>query len=81
MKNADKPAAPFQEVTGMVSGIPTGYKNHNGLTKREMFAMHMMAAWIQHHGSSNDYGFADQEAATSAVNCADALLAELDRTK
>lgn len=42
MKNADKPAAPFQEVTSMVGGVPTGYKNHNGLTKREMFAMHAM---------------------------------------
>lgn len=76
MKNEDKPAAPFQEVTSMVGGVPTGYRNHKGLTKREMFAMHAMQALATNSG----YG-AWEDMASDAVNIADALLAELEHTK
>lgn len=73
MKNADLPAMPIidDEISTYEKEI------HFGLTKREMFAMHAMQAWIQHHGSRGDYGFSEKEAAQSALRCADALLEEL----
>lgn len=40
-KNADKTANAFQEVTGLIGGVPTGYRIHTGLTKRETFVMHI----------------------------------------
>jgi len=73
INNADRPAKPFQEVTGMVGGIPTGYKNHTGLTKREQFAMAAMQGIL----NNGIYTFAD--CATDAVQYADALLAELEK--
>jgi hypothetical protein len=75
INNADRPAMPFQEVTGMVGGVPTGYKNHVGLTKREKFAMAAMQGIL----NNGIYTFAD--CAKDAVQYADALLAELERTK
>jgi hypothetical protein len=76
MKNADTPA------TACEFNIFSQYAReaHHGLTKREMMAMQMMAAWITHHGSANNYGFLPEAAAQDAVECADALLAELERT-
>ena len=76
MKNADLPAMPI-ELNGFGQYAPEA---HTGLTKREMFAMHFMQAWIQHHGSAGDYGFSKEGAALSAIECADSLLAELEKT-
>ena len=77
MKNGDIPAMPI-ELNGFGQFAPEAY---TGLTKREMFAMHFMQAWIQHHGSSGDYGFSIAGAAQSAINCADELLNQLEQTK
>ena len=78
MKNANKPAAPtFMHDVKM--GLALHKTDDAGLTKREMFAMHFMASWINHHGSSSDYGYSDISAAESAVQSADALLAELEK--
>ncbi|EKO3656444.1 hypothetical protein M3908_002914 [Vibrio metschnikovii] len=77
MKNADMPANPVHEVKG-VGDVITSNTSLRGLTKRETMAMHFMAAWIQHHGSSNDYGFSQKDAAISAIECADALLSQLE---
>lgn len=74
MKNADMRAMPFQEVTGMIGGIARGYRNHKGLTKREMFAMHAMQALATNCG----YG-TWKDLASDAVGIADALLVELEK--
>lgn len=71
--NANRPAMPFQEVTGMAGGVPTGYKNHIGLTKREQFAM----AALQ--GILSQMSLYPKDAAETAVRHADALLAELEK--
>ena len=76
MKNADLPAMPI-ELNGFGQYAPEA---HTGLTKREMFAMHFMQAWIQHHGSAGDYGFSKEVAALSAIECADSLIAKLEKT-
>ena len=87
MKNADLPAMPTKGVisdTNEVWAFQTGGNaefQFVGLTKREMFAMHFMQAWIQHHGSAGDYPFSKEGAALSAIECADSLLAELEKTK
>ena len=68
MKNADMPAMP----------LPLGTETEKwcqGLTKREMMAMHMMAARISIPGAPDD-----EFDAKRAVAATDALLAELDRT-
>ena len=80
MKNADMPAMPLDFEHHNTRGKFIN-ANYIGLTKRDMFAMHAMQAWINHHGSANNYSFSDIEVARSAVACADALLAELERTK
>ena len=77
MKNADLPAMPI-ELNGFGQYAPEA---HTGLTKREMFAMHFMQAWIQHHGSAGDYGFSKEGAALSAIECVDSLIAKLEKTK
>lgn len=66
IKNADVPAMPTQINGGDLFG---------GLTKREMMAMHMMAA----SRSSNYSSWVDM--ATDAIEMTDALIAELERTK
>ena len=78
MKNADLPAIPCQPLGQ--DGMPSWEMTY-GLTKREMFAMHFMQAWIQHHGASGDYGFSKDGAAESAIECADALLEKLEQAK
>lgn len=82
MKNADMPAMPIDGEFWVDATKPElGVESYQGLTRREMFAMHAMQAWITHHGSANNYIFNATDAATSDVVCADALLAELERTK
>lgn len=73
VKNGDTPAMPI-EINGFGQFAPEA---HLGLTKRELFAMHAMSAWITHHGASGGYGFSADDAAKGSVECADALLAEL----
>ena len=69
MKNADMPAMPL-------SGGSEPFHGYQGMTKREMMAMHMMAA--NRSRSSNYSSWADM--ATDAIEMTDALLAALDRT-
>ena len=79
MKNSDMPAMPMFSDNAepcIVRDPETGKKAPaTGLTKREMMAMHVMASIIT-QGSP-----AFIHAAEDAVNAADALLAELERTK
>ena len=85
MKNADLPAMPlsgeaYQDFANYDETKNTSYNPEcQGLTKREMLAMHTMASWVNHHGSAGGYGFSAKEAARSAVECADALLEELSK--
>ena len=77
MKNADLPAMPssVELVYDVIHNDAAGYgKASIGLTKREMFAMHAMASWVNHNGSAGDYSFSEKEAARLYVECADALL-------
>ena len=73
IKNGDMPAMPI-EINGFGQFAPEAFI---GLTKRETMAMHAMAALIGKTDSV--YDFAD--AAIDAAAYADALLAELERTK
>lgn len=77
MKNADLPANPFQEVKSITGGMITKFDNHKGITKREMFAMAAMQGLASESGRYNSPG----DMAHDAVKLADALLAELERTK
>jgi len=72
MKNADMPAMPV-ELSGFGSYDPIAY---TGLTKREMMAMHILSGLL----SDYEFDVTRQVAADVAVQQADALLAELDRT-
>ena len=79
MKNADMPAMP-QSATS--EGHPCYYYDYSGpgvptgLTKREMMAMHILSGLL----SDYEFDVTRQMAAEVAVQQADALLAELDRT-
>jgi hypothetical protein len=84
MDNKDMPAMP----TGLIHEdvfnsdgefCGTVEARYVGLSKREHFAGLMMQAEKIHHGASGAYGFSEKVAAKSAVECADALLAELDK--
>ena len=74
IKNSDKSAIPNQALG--TDGLPT-HEAEFGLTKREMMAMAAMQGLCAHSGDYHT--FADM--ASDAVNYADALLAELERTK
>ena len=76
IKNGDMPAMPVNQYK-RACDLEVSEPISSGMTKREMMAMHMMASICI------KYGAWDQEAenATLAVECADALLAELERTK
>jgi hypothetical protein len=77
--NGNLPAMPYPEKLLQDSeGLYTIHQT--GLTKREELAARFMAAWIVHHGASGDYGYSSSAAALSAIQNADALLAELERT-
>ena len=76
IKNGDMSAMPFEEVLSRQgSGATNKWANHQGLTKREMMAMHMMA-----HLMPNERLKSYEEQASYALMAADALLAELERT-
>ena len=76
IKNGDMPAMPVYHHD-KVGDVAHSEPLSNGLTKREMMAMHMMAA--NRSRSSNYSSWADM--ATDAIEMTDALLAELERTK
>ena len=71
------PAMPLEAVMTRSNGNTTAWTNYTGLTKREMMAMHMMAA--NRSRGSNYMSWVDM--ATDAIEMTDALLAALDRTK
>ena len=84
MKNADSPAMPHVakcSLTTVADGAigVTPIMEFSGLTKREMMAMHLHAALLtaQADGVWSGIGV---NAAFHAVQEADELLAELDRT-
>lgn len=77
IKNGDLPAMPITSEPYPTGAIP---KNScEGLTKREMFAMAAMQGFLGANINWNKTGFDD--VCHDAVKCADALLAELERTK
>jgi hypothetical protein len=84
MKNADMPAMPMGKTNSggywLKSDLDDGYAEQCnpafGLTKREMFAMHMMSSCRvgRNYSSWNDM-------AKDAIGMADALLSELEQQK
>lgn len=80
MKNADMPAMPMFSDNAepcIVRDRETGVEvPATGLTKREMMAMHMMAARISIPGAPDD-----EFDAKRAVAATDALLAELEKSQ
>lgn len=78
MKNADMPAMPSDVKAvyeAMTDSLDSWGKAALGLTKREMMAMHMMAARVSIPGAPDD-----EFDAKRAVAATDALLAYLERT-
>lgn len=87
MKNAHLPAMP-QERELWVEGIGLCPTEATGLTKREMFAMHAMQGILSNSGgviqanSRSGTGWCNCDASGLAqwsLDCADALLAELEK--
>ena len=80
MKNSDMPAMPMFSDNAepcIVRDPETGKKAPaTGLTKREMMAMHVFAGLLARDGKPDI-----QYEAELAIKAADALLAELERTK
>jgi len=75
MSNANEPAFPHYALDN--HGNPLG-PTSRGLTKRELFA----AMAMQGYKANNDVDFSSDEAmARRCVECADALLEELDLTQ
>ena len=77
MKNSDMPAMPVFDSSGCPSLYGDDGVEAKGLTKREMMAMHILAGFL----SDCEFDVTKQTAAEMAVEQADALLAELERTK
>ena len=82
MKNGDMPASPCGE-SYKTQQYPGGDSIHNkksalhsGLTKREMFAMAAMQGLCAHSGDYHEFS----HLASDAVNYADSVLAELEKT-
>ena len=81
MKNADMPAMPTHDVFEHCgfdgnSGPHMTQTTNYGLTKREMMAMHILSGLL----SDYEFDVTRQVAAEVAVQQADALLVELERT-
>ena len=74
IKNGDMPAMPVDRCDA--DAIEAGIQVFSGLTKREMMAMHIMAANRSRHSTYPSW----ESMASDAVEAADALLAELERT-
>ena len=89
MKNADMPAMPVidEEQSFPVDMERYGSKEATlrfafGMTKREMMAMHIMSGYVA-NSKAGEAGelMCMHDVASYSVGCADALLAELERTK
>ena len=82
IKNADMPAMPLTKVTtkGTYKGLDTFdvVDAYEGLTKREIFAMHAMQGLLT---CTMDTDCSIPELCADAVIAADALLSELEKTK
>lgn len=76
MNNADMPAMPIVNSDGAAVRYGTAGLTADGLTKREMMAMHMMAHMMMSERLSSY-----EEQAGYSIKATDALLAELGRTK
>lgn len=74
-KNGDMPAMPTFDYDVRGNDV-VQFTDSAGLTKREMMAMHMMAGLLAREGKHDL-----QYESSLAVKAADALLAELERTK
>jgi len=86
MKNADLPAMPNNNPD--TYPIPCAVNYGEGLTKREMFAMHAMQGLLSNSGgvvqsnSMSGTGFCNSDERSLAqwsIACADALLEELSK--
>ena len=82
MKNADMPAMPTHDVFEHCgfdgnSGPHMTQTTNYGLTKREMMAMHILSGLL----SDYEFDVTRQMAAEIAVQQADALLAELEKSQ
>ena len=78
IKNGDLPAMPFTQEPYPIGAIPTRCGDMAvGLTKREQFA----AMAMQGLRACTDGVYLAEDLARHAVEYADALLAELERTK
>lgn len=64
---------------GLMDTVASFYKHGAGLTKREMFAMAAMQGLCANSIAGSHHGF--KELTSEAVTYADALLAELEKTK
>ena len=82
MKNADSPAMPHVAKCSLTTvaddaiGV-TPIMEFSGLTKREMMAMHILSGLL----SDYEFDVTRQMAAEIAVQQADALLAELEKSQ
>lgn len=75
MKNADMPAMPCDEFSFINdAGYRETIRGHEGMTKREMMAMHIAS------GFAADGQITIDNVAKWSVEVADKLLQELDRT-
>ncbi len=81
IKNGDLPAAPTIYADMAANGQREIYCDQTGLTKREQFAMAAMQGLTANAGANLTSDSFHVSAAVKAVKCADALLAELERTK
>ena len=88
MNNADLPASPltgnaYDNFSAYDETSNTSYDpDCQGLTKREMFAMHAMNTILGNYNPYDDGSFDSsnwQETAKNCVGLADALLAELEK--
>ena len=77
IKNGDMPAMPVDRCDA--DAIEAGIQVFSGMTKREMMAMAAMQGILSSLTAEDD--FSPREVARCSVADADALLAELERTK
>ena len=77
MKNADMPAMPCEWKDFDSQGVQVVRESYEGLTKREMFAMHAMQGLLAHHG---EHDYSPEGIAQYSIANADILLAELEKT-
>lgn len=92
MNNSDKPANPthYMQFTNSHGGEDEFYSDNNGLTKREAFAMAAMQGILSNSGgviqgnNMSGTGWCNSSAESMAlwsIECADALLKELEGDK